>query len=90
MKYHDTTPRWKIPDDERIPHTHYCAIRMWAELRNNMCWMLDLTEYYDWANDNGIEMEHNMMILGENKCQSKVMFTFWEDTDVMAFKLRWL
>lgn len=90
MKFTDTIPEWKMPDEERIPHHNRVIIRMWAKLSmNDICWLLDLTEYYDWAEDNGIDMEHNMLRIGEDKCKSAVMFTFWNDTDAMAFKLRW-
>jgi len=93
MRITNTIPQWKMPDDEKIPHNHTVLMRLWAELVIQEDyyaeWILDLTEYYDWTKENNMEIEHNMLILGEDRVRSSIMFTFWTATDAMAFKLRW-
>lgn len=88
MKFMDTIPMWKMPDDERIPHTHHFIMRFWAESLPN-CWQINLMEQYDWAIENGIEVEHSPIQIGENKKRTSIMFRFWTEIDAMAFKLRW-
>ena len=88
----DTIPSWKMPDEEKIPHTHHVRIRQWAKLVHRNLYseyIIDLTKYYEWAEENNMEIEHNILRLGEDQRKSSIMFTFWDDADAMAFKLRW-
>jgi len=88
MRFTDTIPPRKMPDEEKIPHTHKVIIRIWAELIDNM-WIIDLRKFYDWAKENKIDIEHNVLLIGEDETSSRIMFTFWTEIDVMAFKLTW-
>lgn len=88
MKLTETIPTWKMPDQEKIPHIHYIRMRLWANLIENE-WIIDLTEYYKWTKENNIEIEHNVLRMGEDRYPSTIMFTFWNSIDSMAFKLRW-
>jgi len=94
MTFTDTIPRWKMPDEEKIPHTHKVVMRFWSVTSKDGAYyvsrIVDLTEQYDWAEYNGIEMEHNMMLIGGNVVRTSIMFTFWSAESAMAFKLRWL
>ncbi len=65
-----TTPNWKMPDDEKIPHYHHsvCLRMDFLYTQDELMWggeyHGDLTKYYKWAEKNKIEMEHNLLILG--------------------------
>ncbi len=65
---YETEPRWKMPDDEIIPHNHYVCLKMDFPYANDeFSWGIyhgNLREYYAWADNNKIEMEHNLLILG--------------------------
>ena len=94
MRITNTIPQWKMPDEEKIPHTHSVRIRQWAEfteLKKGFYfeYIVDLTKYYEWAEENYIELEHNLLILGEDRRPTSIMFTFWNAIDAMAFKLTW-
>ena len=89
--FFDTEPMWKMPDEEKIPHEHYVRYRIdfIEEIQYFRCYRADLTEYYSWAEFNGIEMEHNILIHGSRGKNTLLMFVFWTAEDAMAFKLRW-
>ena len=68
MRSYDTIPRWKMPDQEKIPHRYKVGIRLdfiynptvagWGEFLG------DLTKYYDWSKKYNIEMEHSIIRFG--------------------------
>ena len=49
----------------------------------------DLWKYYNWAKDNKIFMEHNILRLGQDGKRTLVMFVFENAEDATAFKLTW-
>ena len=50
---------------------------------------VDLTKYYEWAEENSISMRHSIMITTNHGGIGKIRFMFNIDTDIMGFKLRW-
>lgn len=50
----------------------------------------DITNYYEWAEDNGISMKHFVAILPNKKQMGTIAFMFNDETYPMAFKLKWI
>lgn len=94
----NTIPPWKMPDEEIIQeHTHYVKMRIeyksvQQRYPNGLIrteYVADLSEYYNWAKENKIFMEHNPLIYSKIGSKSLLMFVFKDAIDAMAFKLRW-
>lgn len=93
MMYHfETIPPWKMPDDEIIQnHEHHVFLRIDFNIDHDVYHTMvgDLSKYYDWAKENGVFMEHNILRQGKDGKRSTVMFVFKNAIDAMGFKLSW-
>lgn len=98
VSIYDTVPiRIMMPDDRAIDNYYYTIrLRLNFEKDEPGMWgsyIGDLTEYYEFVNDNGIFMEHDILITGHEdgliSTNVLVCFYFLDDIDAMAFKLRW-
>ena len=89
----DTIPSLKMPDEETLPHTHHVVVTVEFQITTPNRFpvplhMADLTEYYSWAQHNGMFMEHNVLVIGAPI--GKIMFVFENEENAAAFKLRWM
>lgn len=90
-----TDPDWKMPDEEKIQnHRHRVVMSLSATKRLDH-WgyaeaLIDLKTYYSWCEENGIFMEHNILVWGDLDHNSRIMFVFEDTVSAMAFKLRWV
>ena len=89
MNITDTIPDQIMPDDRKISNCYSVVMRLWAK-ESSYGWELNLSEYYEWADENSIELEHWLFFHGEGVKRSKVLFALEDDIYAMAFKLRWL
>lgn len=88
MTFLETIPPWKMPDEEKFSHEYHVCVKVKSK-PNQYYWLADLTEYYRWACDNNMEIEHNVLRMGTDDIAGTIMFTFNTVEDAMAFKLRW-
>lgn len=90
----DTIPEWKMPDEEKIQdHQYHVKLRMnFDKVDNNVYpyYVGNLEKYYHWTTENGIFMEHNILIHGKDGKDMLVMFVFEDEVSAMGFRLRWL
>lgn len=91
MKFHDTLPIEPNWYDHYKDYPYHIGTRVEFEQTNDTYIVsANLSKYYDWAENNGIDMKHSIMrIPGDNGGTGVVSFMFDDESYCMAFKLRW-